>query len=260
MNEHLRMQYLDALGIDMFVPRVILPNSAPLTQCELPVVIKEPGAQTLHDSSAPVRNLVAAISNAANSEPVSPKDRASERPPVSEIGQREVLPQLMPQETAAEAANEVAKFSLLVWRVSQNLLVIDSHEPGAALPTERLLTNMLIAAGLMTLNLPKAQPLMWPLPGYQGNFGWAAAREMVNEFIGTLLAEKPFQQLLLLGEHSQKLMVESAFEREPRESVLLAELSLKAYSLPSLADILRKPALKRIVWETLLVLKSAEAV
>lgn len=36
MNEARRMQYLEAMGVDMYVPRYVLPNAAAMRQCALP--------------------------------------------------------------------------------------------------------------------------------------------------------------------------------------------------------------------------------
>jgi len=48
MNELQRLEYMEAMGVDCYVPRLVLPGAKPSEQCELPAiaVIEEPAANT----------------------------------------------------------------------------------------------------------------------------------------------------------------------------------------------------------------------
>lgn len=63
MNEQRRMQYLDAMGIDMFVPRFVLAGAALSSQCELPVA-KQAAAPAVAKGVASVLDGIGEIGRA----------------------------------------------------------------------------------------------------------------------------------------------------------------------------------------------------
>lgn len=262
------MQYLDAMGIEMFVPRMLLPNSMPARQCPLPEAVSASAAPVLVDPEALVSTLKPAKQLHVESRVLPELARG--------VHELVVAPTTAPPETVVESPSqtdvseasepppEIARFSLSLWWIGEDVLVLDSREPRAALPTDRLLANMLVVAGLMTLNLPKSQELVWPLSGSSGrDQSWRAASEMVNELLETRTATRPVKYVLLFGENSaralldgddcikDKLLVEMIGDVLPLE-----RFSAKLALLPSLADILREPAKKPLVWQSLLNLRS----
>src|SRR5690606_33350023 len=101
MNELHRMQYLDALGIDQYVPRRVLPHSAPLRLCELPEAVAKgelsPDAAIATDieSSNNERQLpkaADAVHRVLDAESIQKASEVSSRV-LGELGQKEKTPE-----------------------------------------------------------------------------------------------------------------------------------------------------------------------
>lgn len=276
MNEQRRMQYLDAMGIDMFVPRFVLPAAKSPTQCELPVA-KEPAnqpsvASVLGDVSASLAHTpessvntgsVSSVATSAASKASlaiveqtdKPKTRASQSAAVSNI---------LAELTAKPKPKPVARFYLQLWRVHTDLLVIDSRQPGQALPTEQLLTNLLTAYNQLGQGLTRAEKLQWPVvEDSTKDRSWPAAQEMVQSFLEGRLLSQPVKHILLFGKDAVRAVLGDIEQLKGTERCYhhpVDAFACDAYCMPSLGEILLTPSLKRDVWPLLLTPFSPPAV
>lgn len=258
MNERQRTEYLEAMGIQVFVPRWILPAAAPSRQAPLP----QPDVSASPELSPEARSSA--------SQPEGPASSSAQRLGgvvsgiIGELAgqtksarvQTEASPQQSPAKRVLDAldekpaADESVQFSLSLWRVSDSLLVIDSHQARQALPTGTLLSNILFAKGLCE-PLPKPEVLAWPIGGSEG--GWPQACEMVQAFLQARFERQPVQSLWLMGEDAYRAVFSGDNDYQEQLGHLrdLMGLGCLATVLPSLADMLKTPSLKIPAWQAI---------
>jgi hypothetical protein len=343
MNERQRMQYLDALGIDSFVPRLQLANALVSELCELPVAANASSGSALaraddsssthgpllaegslhaegSSSSASFANAVAPLAGVTAEKPrrrsfasvtsllqggdgkpaeaavqstlpahsvtPAPLSNPSEiiEKPVSPLGDAKLSASdptsantndthigLEPSAHTgvevgavslaerADTGTEVARFSLAFWRVSQDLLVVDSREVGAALPTEALLLNILRSTCQPApQRLPEAKIQNHPLVDLPGKpRDWVAGRELVASFLEGQLLTQPVTQVLILGVSAFRALVgadlatDTGYRQSLYQKVPIDAFATDAVVLPSLTEVLRNPQLKRKLWQAL---------
>ncbi|PCK08448.1 MAG: hypothetical protein COA42_09140 [Alteromonadaceae bacterium] len=277
MHERHRMQYLDAMGIDTFVPRFVLTNCQKPTQCQLPEPLEVPGALTqggsngsrLGDILSPSAEVEGSPSKASSQNPAADTSvqakgslrsvsdildttsKAISKTPQSDTGSPEIA--------AADAPPppENAEFSLCMWRMSEDLLVIDSHRAGAALPTHALLQNILRCFNIQQ-PMPAAEWLKWPPEvSYNRDQSWLAAWEMVSGFLDSrLLNAGTSKRILLFGEDAFRAVSNEKPDtsRYLYKPYWLESLEAQAMVLPSLTEVLYDPSLKPPTWLALRVL------
>eukprot|EP01026_Neomeris_dumetosa_P070941 TRINITY_DN71301_c0_g3_i1.p1 TRINITY_DN71301_c0_g3~~TRINITY_DN71301_c0_g3_i1.p1 ORF type:complete len:302 (-),score=27.34 TRINITY_DN71301_c0_g3_i1:39-911(-) len=259
MNERQRAQYLEAMGIDSFVPRFVLPAAkAPVMLQVVDVAsdvdeadvaqldqVQESGAaaDTTADTTSspvPVRDILKAHMETVTESPPSTEPQS----PVAVVD----------AETVEERASvKPARFSLSLWRAGKDVQVIDSRQQGDALPTHKLLSNILQALSVLDLNLPKEEILRWPMVENSPHQGWEEARAMVNGFLEARLLDNPVTLFLLFGQDAFHAMFgeHEDFDSARYQHRTIEDFSARAIVLPSLAEILYTPGLKRPVWQTL---------
>jgi len=275
MNEVQRMQYLDALGIDSFMPRRILPNAPVMSLCE-PVTS---GATTapVETGSAAKENLPIAASQAGT--PVAAMQSAAEPKAIPAVSAIESVPakvapavleqvatvteQVKAEPKATKTVVPTPRFSLSLWQVGEQLLVIDSRQPQQALPTESLLSNILLALGFPAGPLPSAHVVRWPI--MENRFesqGADEARGMLSALISARLETQPANHVLLMGEEAchyilpgDQLADTQAESLTKLQGRLLAVPELAAglpvIVVPSLTAMLQEPELKAITWQAI---------
>lgn len=276
MHERQRMQYLDALGIDMFVPRVILPHSKAIEQCELPALADDAGTPATaypedslppevttsgtHASTrasvgipdagvAPRGDAQAAESIVSNilDRVDAPKTKSVKPEPKADIAQHEQAP--TQAASVQPPVAEATAFSLSLWRIAPGVQVIDSRNVGEALPTHALLHNIVAAMKFSSSPLPGAEILNWPFPGAQ-DASWQAALQMVQGFFEARIIQQPTPKFWLMGESAYRVMTGDAegYRERLYQEIPLQDFSASALILPSLAEILFDANLKRPVW------------
>lgn len=250
MNELQRMQYLDAMGIEQFVPRKVLANSAALRLCELPVLPQE-NVQELVEPVQDERPLpdAAEVVNRL-------LEKAKDQQPEKSLARPSQLIEEQTESPEAVAVKEPQiRFSLAIWQLQNGVMVIDSHEPRSALPTDKLLANMLTVSQLLNLNLPAAGFISWPIDrGVQTEGGWRAAREYLESFIDAAMQKQPMSQFLVFGEAALNALVveEEALNIQYGQGFTLEKFSAAAVFFPSLVTLLRHPEYKALVWRGLI--------
>ncbi|MCV6626823.1 MAG: hypothetical protein OIF38_12045 [Cellvibrionaceae bacterium] len=264
MYETHRHQYLSALGIDSYMPRVLLVN-APLPQaCEWPEQA-QPQLEV-----APSAELAAPAVALQVVEPVAasggPADAATILAGFGGGPEPAAKPKLSAS-TAAEPQVELptepaVAFKLSLWRCGP-CLVIDSRDSQKALPTEKLLLSMLQAAGQALANLPRAQLIPWPMmEAGDGDQSASAARQMLGAFLESQLNEAA-DYCLLMGAAAQYLLPPDSLadwrqpssygQLLPPETLNLGRAAPKKriLLLPSLVEMLEQPQLKARAWQAL---------
>lgn len=223
MLEPSRSRYLAALGIDMYVPRVVLPGARvsplcewdelPLAEIAEPPVLPElPGNVLEQKRSAPPLTPV-----------LDPSQKPTRATPIP------------PRETA-RVEHPVPKFALSVVLAANGVLLIDDAPASGAARNEyqRLLGNFLNAVnkdGQFVLDL-----FVWPLrnsPAIVQNE--QAARETLAAHLHKQIQQRAIKTVLLLGEAAQQW-------------VQLDNSELTCIRSNSLLGCLRDPSLKRQLW------------
>lgn len=261
MNEQQRMQYLEAMGVDMFTPRWVLPGARASQLCQLPVANVAPATEV-----APVPQQ--------NHQSVQPRPDAQARPEKSAgavvshlldtVARQAKSPLPGPKSEAASPipVQDEAAFSLAFWRVHSHIMVVDSRQP-KALPTQALLQSLLAAMGV-TGRLPRAEVQAWPVPG-SSDKSWHSAREMIQAFLETRLLSEPVKYLVLMGQDAARAVLaepddgldsnSAANAQRPLGRVNLDSFACEALVTPSLAELLLQPRLKAGLWRLLAPLR-----
>lgn len=239
------MEYLAALGIDMYMPRRQLPGARPS-----PVLAARPPAlpESPRCPAIPVteRSLLETpsvnVDNAGIHQLVDAlvEDKSVPRQPVHHQAQR--------AGTASAATTASIRFVLNCWRVSPDLLIIDSHQPGRALPTDALLCNILRAIGLPA-RLPQAETLRWPVIR-QSEARLSDAREMVGGFLAGHMQARPVESVWLMGEAAIRVCTDhdAPINECLGQKLSLPGVAVPALALPSLLDMLVDSRLKAVTW------------
>lgn len=238
INERQRMQYLDALGIESYMPRVVLPSAPSIKLCanvvnadtsvpeaavQAPVGLDK-AAAALAVSHTPAESLpVTGVAPIADASPLSqaPKAKGGEGGAatlavLSGETSAEKLVDKVDEKVSSDAevsreslevrqakAAEMPKFSLGLWQFGEQLLVVDSRRPEQALPTEQLLLNIVLALGYPRQPLPKAHVVRWPI--VENRFeeqGENEARDMLSALMEARLESQPVKYVLLMGEEA----------------------------------------------------------
>lgn len=268
MKENYRQLYLSALAVENYMPRWILPGAPLATPCEWEVVaedvvIAEEGSDALATADA-VREYPASKqpnlvleefkhpSNAAT-------DRAAKRANKTSQSAQEILQR---RQNPAVAA----RYSLTLWQITSDLLILDSRQAELALPTESLLQNIIRAAGF-SARLPKADLLRWPLVD---SLAVAADVQQAREHLAALLSAKlstvtdVTPSVWILGETAAQYFLPEDLKYQetngrcfPLSSEWFGSIEPLICVTPSLVDMLQDPNLKRITWKALREWKQA---
>jgi hypothetical protein len=247
VTEQRRMEYLDALGIEQFVPRKQLPGA----KASLALVRTDSSTKT--PPPAPITQAIPAAplhpSPATNMQPVAEL--------VEQVTQRLITPEATPPSRAEppkHAASSlvptqrVLRFALTVWHVD-GWLWIDSRQSQQALPTDALLHNLLHALNIK--EPAKAEVINWPpVESPLQTQDWAQARDMLHSFLAPRLQKG--ERLILMGEAAYNACTQGPFDYAERLAAgTLPHPSNRCLLLPSLAQLLRQPALKARIWQQL---------
>lgn len=276
MNELQRQQYLEALGVDSYMPRWVLPLAPEPRRCAAPLAasirasVPEPAAL-----EAPVSESVAVDSVCeimpdvaeprAPATPAQPSGSVEAAQPTIQLLDEpaESSPVALPAAKTDAAVTPDVSFALGAWRISDDLLVVDSRKAELALPVDALLVNMLSALGYPPAALPKVEVVRWPRE--ESAFhdrSEVAARAMSQAWLNARLETHPVKFLLLLGTEACHYLLpqeqapagqapQQSLEALSGKAVRLDALNCSAIVVPSLVDILQRPALKAQVWQAL---------
>ncbi|MBA4502833.1 uracil-DNA glycosylase family protein [Marinobacterium marinum] len=267
LQEQQRHQWLDAIGIDSWLPRQSLPGAAPSPawvagftypevepswQAEAPVEVSEMPAMAGTRSGGKRIDTAALLAQPSAS---------AGRPPetgVSEIT-RPATQAVAAARRVATARPEPAPRFKLAYLVRGDLLIIDSLPPhqaeGFSRRHRRLLQGMTNALGMATtaeLSTPFMLP--WPmLAGKNLDQGPEEARRAVARKLNNTLAFKPeICRVLLLGEAACHWVTDQAegFDALQGQVLTLNERCQALVTL-SLSELLSLPERKAEAWRDL---------
>lgn len=248
MNEYQRQAYLDALGVEQYVPRWLLTVAPQPRACELPeVVVGEPQTETPSPATARATPAPQAAPT-----PVSEVLEGMRREPSRQRAPEKPAPE--PANPTPEPAERVTPFTLSIWRSPLPLLVVDAREPRAAFPTDRLLRNLLNALGPHDAQRVTEEVLPWPLVNNPAvRLTAEDARAELHTWLEAELANRSVRYVLLMGENAARYFLpEGQSYSEALGRVQdLAPFNVSALVAPSLIELLRDPTLKRPLWQSL---------
>lgn len=214
MAEQLRQHYLQALGIETYVPRWVLPGAAASPVCEIETAAADDESTAVNSPEPVNAELVADAAMAGSAAGVTAGSTASAdivskdvKRPLSDsvLGEtkknreRPRLGATAPARTAPEH-----RFVLSAWRIADDVMVLDSRQSKLALPVDQLLLNMTRALGFGSL-LPQPELLRWPL---LDSSAWSSegiaesvenARAMVHAYLTAQQEKQAIRTLLLMG-------------------------------------------------------------
>ena len=235
MNELLRLDYLEAMGITQYVARMPLPGACPSPVIDIEVIAPEQPASIaamLDDNFSAVRK-----SSVSTSTPI----------PISKAA-----PEI---ETTSSAIPTAFQCQIAIWTVNDLLILADAPRLDNSQLT--LLRNILLAIG-RTDNLSDAKQFSWPLPQRKEKNLLAAQEHFQGLLDGGLLKTNGLRQILCFGDTVSALLHtnDSSPEKNASEKPAL-EKSVRQYqdwpvtSVCALHEMLAQPARKADTWRVL---------
>ncbi|MDN3638548.1 hypothetical protein QWY82_07000 [Simiduia curdlanivorans] len=251
-----RQQYLEAMGIQTYMPKWVLPSAPVPLQCDL--------------ASLSVELTAAAPSESPATSSVR-QDRAQEAAAPEAVGN--ILQSMLANAKVTEPArspSKVANLSLLakqqsaisdafavnLWQFA-GLIVVADRQVQKALPVNVLLKNILIALGRAVVETQKPEVIKWPLEGLS-----AAQSGPADTYLKSILLARRFAgqatSLLCFGEMSSRNLLEQDTALYAQTQITLAEADvMPAVCLPSLEALIEAPAMKAPVWAAISHLRIA---
>lgn len=269
MQESLRQYYLNQLGIASYRARWPLPGAAP----SLEMYLEEEEVSTASLPETESNNDVATIeiSSVESKQHHDPVADGSAQRAIGELteslGAKNSRPAVASIDKNVAAESNAPKkpalgFQLSICRVAAQILVVDSSPSQLALPTKKLLQNIVTALGFATEQLTAAERLQWPLHRDLQVHQEDEGRAMLQAFYEAQLDKHQFRYLLLMGEPAIRysLSAETVELQELQQlygqSIHLEKLSraedpVVAVMVPSLVEMLQQPLTKKIAWQAM---------
>jgi hypothetical protein len=229
MLEPRRSQYLDAMGVDVYVPRAILPGARVSEACawDASAIIAATAEPRAEAAAA-----VAVLSDAAPARQQTAAAREPRRAPATEPA-RAAAP--------AAAANAIPRFALSIVGSDNGVLIVDDAPPASVARADylRLLGNVLLALQGKTTALA-LDVFAWPMVrNAQIDQSAVAAREALAAYLQKQFANRGVHTVLLLGANAGQWAIPAS-----------ADAPVYATSI-SVWSCLREPQLKRQLWHDL---------
>lgn len=255
MTDELRRQaYLEAMGVECYLPRLLLPGARPSALCEMPdwlppVAESQPGP----GESA---GAVAASAAAGNEPAIAGRSGAADIQQLldgTDVPKRAARAPTDIAATRQRSGAAIPRFSLSLVRAGRILLVDDGLgrdvDPQLYL---HLLHSLLFALGGSAPE-PSLDAFNWPLARVRGGHvdqSQTAAREALTAYLDKQLQQGGAQYLLLMGDTTAGHVLGEAAEGGRRNGELLShpQLSARCLVTASAARALSEPALKPVIW------------
>ncbi|MFG6177447.1 hypothetical protein ACGTN6_09400 [Halomonas sp. THAF12] len=257
-TEPQRLQYLEAMGLTAWTARYLLPNARPTEACEWELPTPDDAVR-----QAPAERLQALLETPAKPAPApaAPQAEPHERP-AGPRKARALLGGVVPEaatvdeapaadagtDAAEEAApQEALRFALQVACLDGRWLVVLPGEAAPSPVAQRLLANLLRAAGVTPEQPPAFESFHWPqIEGMPVQAPLDEARQGLAAFLaGRARRGWAPERLLVFGEDAILATV-LAIEAERSTA-----LDLPAWQGPSLDAMAGSAELKRQLWPRL---------
>lgn len=259
MFEEHRQQYLGALGIDSYFPRWVLPNCPTMRTAEFAhqtEITDQYQSVDLHAiNQADVSSHLSAIidvrpspqfdlnkilvektASVAND---SPTITGAGAPAPISFNAASILAQL-----DTPKPKKIAPFSLSIWRVNGEILVIDSRNAKAAMPTDALLESLLNYVDFKDVSLME-EKLQWPM--IENRFAAQTedeARQELQTWLSVQLEIHGFKEVWLMGKNAYNYFFEPKAMPEEFQRTSFPSATMPILIMPSLIELLVAPALK----------------
>lgn len=233
MDEALRLDYLDAMGITQYVARTPLPGARPS-----PVLAV---AATGQPEAGPVSAAIrpAQVSQLLDDNTAARMDK---RPPPAVAVPTIATP-------APTTASPAFQCQLALWTADDLLVIADM--PRLDNPQQALLRNILQAIG-RTVPLSGVQQFSWPISQHRDRSLVAARDHFQGLLDGGLLQQHSLRQILCFGNRSSTLL--AADDDNPP----LQYRDWPVTTVCALHEMLAEPARKADTWRTLQLLVRAQ--
>ena len=153
-------------------------------------------------------------------------------------------------------------FRLACWRVSKELLVLDSLAPGERpnAPRIKLLGNILQAIEQQPDMLASAELLDWPL-SVNTDTSLADARIWIKTFLEGRISQAPCRWVLAMGEAAIECLVPDDYQADAYDGMSVGQTAqgesftlfagITVLCVPGLAQMLEDPGTKALTWSTI---------
>jgi len=276
LSESTRREYLEALGIDSYLPRVQLPG-APLSPLARFSMSAAESGQVLESQADPevkapeVKTKAAPVVDApARPAPKGTPGGSKTAVPTADTGLRKVEAKpaandqpaekaAVPHEVPREMPREEVKLQLLCIRVGKGekgaaVIVAMPHLGPSHLGTghQALLANLLRACGLAAGDMEiEDKPFRWPMvTGLHVDNSRRAAASALMAYLQQKRADWQFSNLLVMGE----TVISGLFAADPEKDDDRAQVKhldqgdWHVIYTRSLDELLQRPTLKKEAW------------
>jgi hypothetical protein len=236
MNELLRLDYLDAMGITQYVARKPLPGARPSPVIQLAVQSPEqpaPEPQAPEKSGRMTSLIGADLPDKKNSQATSAKPI-----PATPASITDAAPTSLPDTFHCQIA---------IWTVGDLLVLADAPRLDNSQLT--LLRNILQAIG-RTDNLSDVKQFSWPLPQRKDKSLLAAKEHFQGLLDGGLLQTSGLRQILCFGQSVITLLNTGDTDTENMQQYR----DWPVITVCALHEMLAQPSRKADTWRTLQVL------
>ena len=269
MNELQRQSYLEVMGVDILVPRFVLPGAKPTVACDLPELIMP----APHLPEAPAFNDENSVSRAdqqsakADRETVQTPDKTGRS--ASAVGESIFQSAEYDQSAGVDTripdrltSDKVPRFQLLVSYSGKGVVLVVAN-PAEKLPSaqQKLLNSIVFA--IDGGSSWKHESFRWPLHRDKRlEQGAAAARQTLQGFINARFFNPAAGGLVVFGRAAAHFIApegipEDSPEANPLENtrtagqVPITEIVKPVIITYSLEQYLSRPLLKRQLWQQL---------
>ena len=262
-SEPQRLQYLEAMGVTAWVARYQLPKARPTEVCEWPLPARP------QEAKPPAERLYALLdeADAAPPPPATPEVKlptrgtppgrarqllglaAEEETHDAAAGQEQVKPSAA---TASQPLSKPLRFALQIACLDQRWLIVLPGESEPAAVEQRLLGQLLRAAGIAGRQPLVFEGFRWPLiEGQLTEAPLDEAREGLRAFVdGTRRRGWSPERLLLFG-------TSNALESLNLTQAGADWVGLPIWQGPALTELAQSAEAKRALWPTLLTWRQA---
>jgi hypothetical protein len=242
MNELLRLEYLEAMGITQYVARAPLPGALPSTifNIEYAEEIFE-AAISSEKNERPGR--ITALFDDHQSDGNQPKDKKTieETAKISSGSKTESA-------TATPTLAVAHQCQIAIWTIGELLIIADA--PRLENKHLTLLRNILQAIGIQD-NLPDVKQFHWPLPQRRDKSLLAAREHFQGMLDGGPLKQPGLRQILCFGNAANTLLIH---DDSPHANSQQRYMDWPIINACSLHDMLADPLRKADTWRALQVL------
>ena len=250
MNELHRQAYLDAMGVDVYFPRVLLPGAPVSLLCDMamPSALSEPADDSLSGIMPRDYERAGASVNASQGRAAAMQELLNEIP---EATPKPILDSnhAVSNKTELHLRREsvTPRFMLSVTRVG-DVVIIDDSPAEDALEFQRLQQNFFLALGLVA-DIATSN-FKWPIvESSHLDQSQHAAKQTLRVFVQNQLKSTPPKALLLMGETAFTYLLDD----KPVLGEWLAEFvaDVPVLCAPSLVAALGPEQLKQHIWQAI---------